>query len=109
MVCGCSWSMKMNERSSAMSAPHQLSELFDHEAPDLVAHLVVLAVRPRLAGAGPELGLRAPRLEALERSERHRGIGHVRHLRPVHEVLRLEVPPERAAPEVARADRHRGR
>src|SRR3954466_6687948 len=103
--------MKMNERSSATSAPHQLAQLLDDEAPDLLAHLVVAgAVRAwRDGGAGPGLRLCAPRLQLVERPERHGRVVDVGDLRPVHEVPRLEVAAQRAAPEEAGADRHRGR
>src|SRR6478672_1815018 len=50
MVCGCSWSRKMNDRSSAESEPcpgtwsalHDRVELFDDDAAQLLAELALL-------------------------------------------------------------------
>src|SRR4051812_34099891 len=107
MVWGWSWSMKIAERSSAMSASYQVAELVEDHA----AHVVAGQLAVRAGGRGDGGGLRTdgPRLEPGEVAEglgRVRGVGEAR---PLRQVARLEVLRQRRAPEEARADGHGGR
>ena len=68
MVCGCSWSMKIAERSSAMVSAHQLPQLVeDHRAQVVAGQLA--AARGR-GGDRRRLGPHRPRLQAVEVAER---------------------------------------
>src|SRR4051794_15484297 len=106
MVWGWSWSMKIAERSSAMSTAHQLAQLVE----DHSAHVVAgqLAVRAGRRGHGRRLGPHGPRLETGEVPERLGRVGGVGKPRPLREVPRLEVLREGRAAEEPRADGHRG-
>src|SRR3954447_19514417 len=107
MVWGWSWSMKIAERSSAISGAHQLAELVEDHAAHVVAGQ--LAVRAGRRGDGRRLGAHGPRLEAGEVAERLGRVRGVGKARPLRQVARLEVLGQRRAPEEARPNGHGGR
>src|SRR3954451_24122819 len=99
MVCGCSWSMKIAERSSATD---QLPQLVEDQPAQLVARHTV---RGGAGGRRRRLRARAPRLEAREVAERlGRGVGQPR---PLQQVPWLQVLREARAAEEPGADGHR--
>src|SRR3712207_853249 len=103
MVWGCSWSMKIAERSSAMSAAHQLAQLVEDHPPHVLAREGAVD-RLRRRGHRGRLRARGPRLEAAEVAERLGGVLVVGEPRPLRQVARLEVVGQRRAAEEARPD-----
>src|SRR4051794_32267390 len=101
MVCGCSWSMKIAERSSATA--DQLPQFLENRAAQIVTG-------DRLFGRSRDrhrLRRRRPWLQPFEVAERL--VDAVGEPRPLHQVPRLEVLGQARAAEEAGADGHRRR
>src|SRR5947209_11325262 len=113
MVCGWSWSMKIEERSSAIALPaYHVAEFLKDEPAELLAGESALARgnrRRRSGGPGRRArsgGVRRPRLETGEVAEGLGRIGGVGNLRPLHEIAWLQVLGQGRAAEEPGADRH---
>src|SRR3954447_17012965 len=134
MVWGWSWSRKMNDLSSATSAPDHGGQLFDDEAAQLLAKLAFLSIlwtrthhfggvsgvaastKSDWAGLHEVARDRIGRHRCLRRLPRHQRVVGRQHFRrvdavgdagEVDQVPGFEVLPERAAPDEAGADGHR--
>src|SRR5947209_12748354 len=115
MVWGWSWSMKIEERSSAIALPaHHVAKFLEDEAAELVPGETTVTRRNRGCGCGcagrrrggRPAGSGGPWLKAGEVTERLGRIRRVGNLRPLHEIARLQVLGQRGAAKESGADRH---